>query len=304
MSRICRVASAVALVAIAIAGAAAQTPAPIPCTNQANCYGHASSVQGNNVEGCICTCRNQWYGAQCQFCPPGVDYSQDCGACLPGYDGYPFCALACTIANNCSNHAVAVKGDSRTGCDCTCRNQWYGASCQACPHGVDASQDCATCLPGYENYPFCALACTIAGNCSNHAANVAGDSQTGCMCTCLNQWYGASCQACPPGVDASQDCATCLPGYSGYPFCAKTCTIEANCDNHAFAVRGNAKTGCECSCRNSWAGGTCNYCPPNFDASSDCASCAPGYTNYPYCNRAPQQPPRVHHVRNEKPGHF
>jgi hypothetical protein len=298
--------ASLALIAVAFAASSVAAQPPVPCTVERDCFGHASSVQGNSQEGCICTCENQWYGAQCQFCPPGVDYTKNCAQCLPGYENYPFCALACTVANNCSNHATNVTGDSQTGCQCTCRNQWVGATCEVCPPGTDASKDCAACLPGYENYPFCSLACTINGNCSGHAVSVTGDSQTGCKCTCQNQWYGGDCQVCPQGVDANDGCGACLPGYDGYPFCAKKCTIAESCNGHAVEVRGNAKTGCQCACTNQWAGGTCDYCPPNFDATSDCSTCAAGYSNYPYCNRNPQKPPRrfARHENGKKPEHF
>jgi hypothetical protein len=339
--------SSAAVLFLALA-APASVAAQSPCTISANCTGHASAVQGNDATGCICTCMNQWYGAQCQFCPDGVDPAKECGVCLPGYSGfpfcaktctikddcdghasavtgnaqtgcqcnctnqwtggmcqvcppgldknadcgkceagysgYPFCAKSCTVAADCSGHAASVSGNAQTGCICNCENQWMGPQCEVCPPGVDPSNGCSQCLPGHVNFPFCALACTSAGNCSNHAVAVSGDSQTGCQCTCRNQWIGPQCEVCPPGVDPSSDCSACLPGYSGFPFCALTCTIAGNCSNHAYSVEGNGHTGCICGCSNQWTGGNCGYCPPNFDPSASCATCAPNYVDYPYCN--------------------
>ena len=266
------------------------------CTNTnrctlANCSYHASKVSGNKNSGCDCTCENMWVGATCGVCPDNFDKNADCGACAPGFLDYPLCTKACTIAQDCNNHATSVSGTVATGCTCACRNMWQGAQCQTCPSQYDASEDCGACAPGFVNYPLCtknpAPACTIAQDCSDNAIQVSGTPATGCICTCRNMWQGAQCQTCPSQYNPALDCGACAPGYHGaFPVCVPSCTIARDCSGNAVAVSGSNATGCVCTCRNMWQGARCQTCPSQYAAAKDCGACAPGYQNYPECTKA------------------
>ena len=81
----------------------------LSCT-AANCSNHSLSVTGNTNTSCVCTCRNLWNGTNCSTCPPFVNASADCGACITGYGGYPNCIPICNSTNDCNNHANIVTG--------------------------------------------------------------------------------------------------------------------------------------------------------------------------------------------------
>ena len=255
------------------------------CTLANDCHSHASSVQEVNGQ-CVCTCRNQWTGNQCQNCPGEYAAGQDCGACAEGYIGtYPNCVSDfCTLAD-CSNHASSVSGYKTNGCNCVCRNRWQGATCNVCPPNFDQNDDCGSCGAGYANYPTCDLACTIAANCSGNADSVTGSATTTCHCQCSNAWTGVNCNSCPPNVDRNAACGACKVGFIGYPDCERECTNAANCNSRATSVNGTVPRGCDCTCRNKWAGSACQTCPQGYDQNSDCGSCNAGYSGYPNCSR-------------------
>ncbi|CUE71036.1 membrane-associated protein, putative [Bodo saltans] len=254
------------------------------CTVQTDCSNHATTVQGYANGTCACQCRYGWTGSTCASCPVRYNASLDCGFCADSYEGtYPNCTLKCTVAANCTNHAVLVNGNSTSGCFCQCRNQWYGGTCSNCNSIFNASADCGTCAAAYENYPNCYLKCTIAANCSSHATNVSGNIVDGCNCSCQNQWSGGNCATCASVFDSSKNCGACAAGYDTYPHCYRTCTVASNCSGHATNVTGNRNTGCNCSCSAQWTNDTCGYCPPLFNASQNCAACIDGYGGYPQC---------------------
>ncbi|CUE71031.1 membrane-associated protein, putative [Bodo saltans] len=257
------------------------------CTNAIDCNGNALSVSGT-AGNCVCVCKNQWSTGNCSVCPSNfalVNGSSDtCSTCAAGYDSYPACYLTCTTASNCSAHATTVSGNTNTGCNCTCRNQWHGDSCTQCPSNIDASQDCGVCAAAYDDYPSCYLTCTMSANCSGHAEAVSGNTNTGCTCFCRNEWSNKTCNTCATRFNISVDCGTCAEGYTNYPACPRVCTNDADCGGHASSVSG-LYPNCQCTCRNSWsAASNCSTCPAQYDPDYDCYYCNVGYTGvYPTC---------------------
>ena len=259
---------------------------PIPCTIPTNCNSHASSVSGNLVDGCSCTCSAGYTGATCDVCatnyggpscePLVCTADEDCNShatsvsgtrvsgctctCSTGYDGvtcekcaanydsYPNCsAIPCTSAADCSGHAAAVSGTLISGCTCTCATGYTGPTCDSC-------------ATHYENYPACQpIPCYVGCDCSWHASSVSGNIVAGCVCECRKGYAGAKCD----------QCAT---NFENYPSCTEvTCTNVDNCHGHADTVSGTPSTGCTCVCTSGFAGEQCNMC-------------AAGYENYPTCS--------------------
>jgi hypothetical protein len=171
---------------------------------------------------------------------------------------------------------------------CTCRNQWSGGNCSHCAPNRDAAKDCGECAAGFDTYPACHRTCTAAQDCAAHATRVTGNVDTGCRCTCRNEWRGADCSICLGNYDATAagDCGACSAAYDTYPGCYLTCT-NANCTGHAIEGRitGNDHTGCTCPCAQAWNGSVCDHCPANFVEQPNCASCAPRFANFPVCAR-------------------
>ena len=145
----------------------------------ANCSNHATSVTGTYGTGCNCTCAVNYTGSACDTCAPnyenyptcseipcqhvncsyhdlnvtgtyvtgckcacgGAYIGEICDGCLWGYGPYPKCkAIPCTTATDCSGHALSVKGTEPAGCNCTCRANYTGSSCN-------------TCIANYSGYP-------------------------------------------------------------------------------------------------------------------------------------------------------
>ena len=102
------------------------------CAIATNCNGHATTVSGNLVSGCTCTCAPGYTGSSCN-------------ACATNYTGYPTCTAApCTTATNCNGHTTAVSGNLVSGCTCTCATGYTGSSCNAC-------------ATNYTGYPTCTV---------------------------------------------------------------------------------------------------------------------------------------------------
>ena len=260
------------------------------CTDAADCSAHAWSVAGL-APICNCSCRHAWYGSSCRECPDHVNATDDCGSCDERFDTYPQCYLTCTVNGNCSGNAVAVIGNTNTGCNCSCRATWTGPNCSFCPDNFNSSDDCASCSAGYANYALgCPRICTNDVDCSTHATDVSG-LYPHCSCTCRHSWVDSPsvfndslCSLCPAQFNQSDDCSGCGEGYEGvYPQCYLTCTTSSNCSSHAASVSGNSATGCNCSCLNMWTERNCSVCPEQFDAAQDCGTCAAGRDGYPAC---------------------
>ena len=238
----------------------------LTCTVEANCSGHASSVDGSADAdgGCACKCLAGWTGPDCSLCPVGFKEEGGCSSCSEGYTGYPNCTRKCTEVD-CNYHAVTVSGVEGS-CACTCRAQWTGPTCNACPLPFDSSagKDCDDCLAPYDTYPYCYLTCTVESNCSGRAKSVTGNTFKGCQCKCRNQWTGPSCTSCGGQFNENDDCSSCNSGYGGsYPECFRICTSDLDCSGHATNVTG-LLPGCSCTCRSQWAGPACQQCPSNM----------------------------------------
>ena len=207
---------------------------PIPCTIATNCNSHASSVSGNLVDGCSCTCSTGYTGATCD-------------ACATNYGG-PSCEpLVCTVDEDCHDHATSVSGTRVSGCTCTCATGYTGATCSDCTNN-------------YYGYPSCVpIPCTIATNCNSHASSVSGNLVDGCSCTCSTGYTGATCDAC----------ATNYGGPSCEPL---VCTVDEDCNSHATSVSGTRVSGCTCTCSTEFNGATCEKCATNYDYYPNCSA--------------------------------
>ena len=98
---------------------------------------------------------------------------------------------------------------------------------------------------------------------------------TACQCTCSNKWSGDDCSVCPPQFDAKKDCNSCAVGFINFPACT-ACDAATHCSGHASAVTSDEKLeACVCTCNTKWTGDDCSVCPPKYDSSDNCASCAP-----------------------------
>ena len=257
-------------------------PACSRTCGQQDCSNHAQTVTGN-TPNCNCSCRNQWKGSTCSVCGTLYNATDDCGSCVAGATGYPTCYRPCDVTADCNGHAASVQGTSETGCNCTCRNSWYGTTCAACASQFNSSDDCGSCAqPLYGGtYPSCVPRCTVAADCNGRASAVTG-LRPECSCTCTAQWTGAACATCPL-IYLQSTCSSCASGYSGYPTCSPLCTVSSNCNGHASSVSGTLATGCTCNCRYNWNGTDCSQCPDKYNPSSDCNQCAAGRVNYPRC---------------------
>ena len=266
------------------------------CTVSNDCHDHATSV--NPTPPCVCQCRNKWTGSQCQDCPEPYDATtvgEDCLNCNTalGYYRNPQGACIkdlCTIPLDCTvGKTINVTGIRTQApfCKCTCLNAFTGAKCSTCPANFDPAS-CGSCLAGYDGYPrtnFCSPKCTISGNCTDslHANNVVGNAIEGCNCSCLNKFFGAKCDQCPPNIN-STTCSQCVTNYVGFPDCEPGCINSEDCSDHAEYINGTKRLGCTCKCRNKWNGTKCGTCPVGFNPLADCGGCAVGYDGYPNCS--------------------
>ena len=255
-------------------------PSCTRCTVAAHCNGRATSVTSSGDRSkCVCSgCNGNWGGSNCGSCPSPYTGSS-CDTCRDGYSGYPNCGAICTNAKSCNGRAKSVKWLSGTNCECTCKDQWGGATCNTCNAKYDQAT-CKACAGNLASYPTCE-ACDNAKHCSNHAESVKAVNNV-CQCTCRNKWTGASCNKCNAPFGGA-NCNECLPGNNGYPNCAAKCTVASSCKDRASKVVYVASSDtCECTCKNKWTGASCATCPKQF-GGSDCETCSPGYINYPAC---------------------
>ena len=261
-----------------------------PCTIAWNCNSHASSVSGNVVDGCTCTCSTGYTGAACS-------------SCATDYTGYPTCApTPCSIGVNCNGVASSVSGTLVSGCTCTCSTGYAGAACSSCAtyysgyptctptpcsigvncNGLASSVNgtlvsgctctcstgyagaaCSSCATYYTGYPTCTpTACSIGVDCNGHASSVNGTLVSGCTCTCSTGYAGAAC-------------SSCATYYTGYPTCTPTaCSIGVDCNGHASSVNGTLVSGCTCTCSAGYAGAACSSCAPNYSGYPSCTPTA------------------------------
>ena len=261
---------------------------PIVCTSRCSCNDHAVSVNGTMVSGCVCTCATAYSGSTCE-------------RCADNYEHYPTCtATPCNVFQHCNAHADSCSGDFTTGCTCNCATGFSGATCNAC-------------ALNYGGYPNCIpIVCTVAADCSNHAAEVYGTRVSGCHCRCRTGFAGANCNRCDAKYQGypncqpvpctrlanchdhatavtgnlvagcrctcavgytDSSCDVCATNYAGYPNCtASQCSIATHCNNHATQVSGTSVTGCRCTCASNYVGASCNACGPNYESYPTCSA--------------------------------
>ena len=191
----------------------------------------------------------------------------------------PSAVTPCSNVSNCSSHASTVAFNaSSSRCECTCSSPWAGALCDTCAAGYNAS-----------TYPLCSpntnRSCVIT-DCGPWTKSVSGfTGGAGCNCTCLGQATN-QCRTCPSKYDQSipAACSFCAAGYNStsYPFCYRLCS-QANCSFRAKSggVTGDTNSGCKCSCVNYYSQPNCSICPLQYDTTSQCSTCAVGYTGTP-----------------------
>ena len=203
-------------------------------------------------------------GVRCQ-CACRVGYSAValCGACAPGYVGYPRCVDACTsVTVSCSPYAASVLGPDRVGpsdggsCLCRCLNASYGGAA------------CTRCAAGFAGYPSCrddcsnvTVSCTGNGDSVSRVSLSAADPQAtvlfDCACSCKRGYAGAKCDRC-------------AGGFSGYPSCADACTDPTvSCNTFGTAVTGVPPL-CFCVCKPGYGGRNCGQCGEGFDRYPQC----------------------------------
>ena len=63
-----------------------------------DCASHAKWVETNQyTTQCICTCRNQWTGRNCDQCDVAKFSGTDCDRCATGLMNYPACTVTQTV---------------------------------------------------------------------------------------------------------------------------------------------------------------------------------------------------------------
>eukprot|EP00759_Apiculatamorpha_spiralis_P002334 PhF_6_TR10857/c0_g1_i1/m.17582 len=124
----------------------------------------------------------------------------------------------CSISMHCNNRASTVVISSQTNkCLCSCKNNWKGNSCEICPSPY-LGTECNKCADGYI-LPKC-RACDAKTDCNDHANDVfTNRDQTGCLCSCRNQWTGGKCDQCNSTKYGGTDCDRCAAGLINYPSC-------------------------------------------------------------------------------------
>ncbi|KAJ9450176.1 Laminin subunit alpha [Diplonema papillatum] len=263
-------------------------PSCVHCATEVSCPEEGSPASNANHTTCLCSvCAAPWTGHACDECPARYS-SADCSSCGPGRVGYPACEL-CANDRHCSGNAAAVgaAADQRS-CVCRCAGQWKGAACESCPRIYEQSRcaGCASHLRG-ETYPAC-VACSVADDCSSHAASAEYSSQLGqCVCECRNHWSGPRCETCEEAFDASNDCTVpCDEDSADYTLCrASQCSLLRHCGGPARAsrVRWVAEAGrCVCTCLHQWTGAGCASCGARYEGGG-CSACAANRVNYPVC---------------------
>ena len=235
-------------------------PNCVRCDLGIHCNGNAGSVMSTASNSkCSCSCTSGYTGDACDICD--TNYVRD--PSLPGIK-----CRQCSVVTDCNSRATSViqQGNS---CVCSCRNKWDPAdNCVSC-NPPYAGTDCDTCMPGHINYPNCTL-CTL-NDCNNRASSVTSNANK-CMCSCVGNWNGESCDNCPIPLGGSQ--------------CE--CSVESHCGGTNRAIESKTVTvnnvaSCSCVCSGNWQGTNCSECAHPY-SGSNCSECARGRVNYPTCD--------------------
>ena len=241
------------------------------CTAAIFCHGNAVSAS-NATSACVCSCKANFRGQRCE-------------ECIPGLINWPTCR-ACTVSQDCSNHASNVNAHSTDdSCVCQCNNQWNTANCSNCPLPF-AGSSCDECADGYFGTPPTCTKCNITTHCNGRGNTVVvNPNNDGCDCDCTNQWQGISCETCPLRFE-QQQCNTCVDGNPDFPACGTsapatgipsslvptlvptvspvevTSCNRSRCDEeHTTEVT----VTCDCICKQQFTGPTCD-----IDCGSSC----------------------------------
>ena len=262
-----------------------------------DCNNRASSVTSNaNKDGCSCNCTGQWVGNICDDCPVIFEQTM-CSSCAAvSASPYPVCT-GCTIDSHCggSQRASSVTMSNMQTCDCTCIFPWTGQRCQVCPIPFSGTS-CDSCADGYIQVvasPLTCELCDILKHCTpSQTASVHSNRSTDkCMCSCVGNWNGESCDNCPIPLGGSQ--------------CE--CSVESHCGGTNRAIESKTVTvnnvsSCSCVCSGNWQGTNCSECAHPYSGSNcnahvsvretcplqftgaNCSECARGRVNYPTCD--------------------
>ena len=228
-----------------------------------DCNNRASSVTSNaNKDGCSCNCTGQWVGNICDDCPVIFEQTM-CSSCAAvSASPYPVCT-GCTIDSHCggSQRASSVTMSNMQTCDCTCIFPWTGQRCQVCPIPFSGTS-CDSCTDGYIQVvasPLTCELCDILKHCTpSQTASVHSNRSTDkCMCSCVGNWNGESCDNCPIPLGGSQ--------------CE--CSVESHCGGTNRAIESNTVTvnnvsSCSCVCSGNWQGTNCSECPHPYSGSN------------------------------------
>jgi hypothetical protein len=93
-------------------------------------------------------------------CDPAFTGNQ-CGACAPGYIGFPNCRPPCSNALDCNSRSlsnVTQKIDNVTNvvtCKCNCPHIFSGSNCGGCSAGFDPKKGCMGCVDRIQKWPAC-----------------------------------------------------------------------------------------------------------------------------------------------------
>ena len=251
-------------------------PSCVECSVGSHCSNHADDVTTNYEKtACVCQCSHSWTGPTCSTCP--VTMSGNCDECAIGYYNYPSCSQ-CSVTDHCNAHATSITSNvNKDGCACTCSDGYVGATCGECSIGFVKSTN--------QLLPSPCTQCTTSTNCNNNADTVTslGGISQECVCSCSNEWTGATCNTCP-SIFSGVNCDRCADGYINYPACTM-CNIDIHCSGHAGTVASdNSKTDCTCDCSTKWTGSSCSVCPTQF-GGSQCDECSKDKINYPQCEQ-------------------
>ena len=263
------------------------------CTLDKDCSGRATAVTADfSQEKCLCTCRNQWSGANCSVCSDLYD-GPDCDRCSANRADYPTCGMACNLADDCDAAHTSQVNFGGGMCICSCTNGWTGlrcdqclspytgADCDLCEAGSIMSQTmaggilCGRCskvhpIPSIPSHTPPTNTIIPQDACGVNAVSISDDgSRSSCKCTCKNQFIGDVCDVCPAPF-SGDDCGVCASGFANYPTC-ETCAVHLHCDGgHTIDVAAVNGT-CVCTCTSMWTGDRCDICPPEFNEATDCS---------------------------------
>ena len=186
------------------------------------------------------------YGCRCDLGFAG----NRCNSCDTGYGPrYPQCERDCDVNLDCHGKAHSVSthwayswfGMSQTcTCICTCLSSYTGGSCEKCAEGRGPE------------YPDCSAYRCSKDDCHGHGEPSCGSgkfraSRDSYDCRCDPGFAGKRCTVCDVNF-----------GPGPPPSCKPLCTLH-DCNLHAVRVSGY-QGACECTCLDSYTGGSCEKC--------------------------------------------